>query len=90
MLKAGVIWLIGTDGSGHNELASCVPSRRSMPINQMTPAASDVALRSSKLRRLFVYKQLLFANKVSLDYVCLCSLSLSVSGGNGEMDSGLC
>ena len=36
MLKAGVIWLIGTDGSGHNELASCVPSRRSMPINQMT------------------------------------------------------
>ncbi|KAH9398023.1 hypothetical protein TYRP_019397 [Tyrophagus putrescentiae] len=38
MLKAGVIWLIGTDGSGHNELASCVPSRRSMPINQMTPS----------------------------------------------------
>ncbi|KAH9401390.1 hypothetical protein TYRP_016775, partial [Tyrophagus putrescentiae] len=37
MLKAGVIWLIGTDGSRHNELASCVPSRRSMPINQMTP-----------------------------------------------------
>ncbi|KAH9392147.1 hypothetical protein TYRP_022172, partial [Tyrophagus putrescentiae] len=36
MLKAGVFWLIGTDGSGHNELASCVPSRRSMPINQMT------------------------------------------------------
>ncbi|KAH9408753.1 hypothetical protein TYRP_011021 [Tyrophagus putrescentiae] len=36
MLKAGVIWLIGTDGSGHNKLASCVPSRRSMPINQMT------------------------------------------------------
>ncbi len=36
MLKAGVIWLIGTDGSGHNELASCVPSRRLMPINQMT------------------------------------------------------
>ncbi|KAH9388433.1 hypothetical protein TYRP_023499 [Tyrophagus putrescentiae] len=36
LLKAGVIWLIGTDGSGHNELASCVPSRRSMPINQMT------------------------------------------------------
>ncbi|KAH9396039.1 hypothetical protein TYRP_020119 [Tyrophagus putrescentiae] len=37
MLKAGVIWLIGTDGLGHNELASCVPSRRTMPINQMTP-----------------------------------------------------
>ncbi|KAH9390980.1 hypothetical protein TYRP_006570 [Tyrophagus putrescentiae] len=36
MLKAGVIWLIGTDGLGHNELASCVPSRRTMPINQMT------------------------------------------------------
>ncbi|KAH9400205.1 hypothetical protein TYRP_001765 [Tyrophagus putrescentiae] len=37
MLKACVIWLIGTDGSGHNELANCVPSRRTMPINQMTP-----------------------------------------------------
>ena len=36
MLKAGVIWLISTDGSGDNELASCVRSRRSMPINQMT------------------------------------------------------
>ena len=36
LLKAGVIWLIGTDVSEHNELASCVPSRRSMPINQMT------------------------------------------------------
>ncbi|KAH9391774.1 Ribonuclease H1, partial [Tyrophagus putrescentiae] len=39
MLKTNVIWLIGTDGLGHNEFSSCVPNRRTMPINQMTPTA---------------------------------------------------
>ena len=34
---SGASELIGTDGLGHNELASCVSSRRSMPINKMTP-----------------------------------------------------
>ncbi|KAH9401391.1 hypothetical protein TYRP_016776 [Tyrophagus putrescentiae] len=46
MLKAGVIWLIGTNGLGHNELASCVPSRWMMPINQMTPPSKPQMLKA--------------------------------------------
>ncbi|KAH9407454.1 hypothetical protein TYRP_012273 [Tyrophagus putrescentiae] len=70
MLKAGVIWLIGTDGLGHNELASCVFSRRTMPINQMTSTRKPSPLGNGMT--------VLIDLRTELKVYTLCSLSSGI------------
>ncbi|KAH9407666.1 hypothetical protein TYRP_012488 [Tyrophagus putrescentiae] len=66
----------------------------SLGLTKTPPTRASRAEERGPSLRAFLWipsdAMLLFANKVSFDYVCLCSISLCASGGNGEMDSGLC